>query len=860
MLKKKESIVKDSGQVAAAAKKVAKKEAQKPNGKKSKSVYSWTYQLALLVIIAFAAAYAAVDVLSLSQNEKAFNEALNQDRLASVSKTVDDYVRIKKQAVRSLAVNEAVFSPTASQLKHIWPDLSSFLFISNKNIQTARQSHPELTFANVDLLRRAANQGQALAEFFFNDDSWYMQVAAPATNVKTKDSSENVAIAIFNLSAIESLLKASEAAKFGSIKILSGPNRAVFSLGNDSSSESIKSNVDIAGVSISYVPSGSKIFVIDRVMVLAPLLSLGLLLAIIQILLSRKHMRDVRKDILQIGPMVSKLISGSKKKGEFVYGEFSAMSQSVAEQISLLVDKVKKLEKASLNVHKEEEKNTLPNEDSVLGDDDPLFDGDELDLDGLDDPVSDESNEMLSEVEGLEIDVPQSIFRAYDIRGIVDQTLNEGLVELIGKAVASEAILQGQKAICVGYDARHSSFPYSEALIRGILSTGIDVVNVGQVPTPVLYFSTHHLNTGSGVMITGSHNPANYNGFKILLDGKTLCGDDIQKIYNRILLQDFEAGEGVCTEKDVSEEYMDTILNDIAVAAPLKVVLDAGNGVAGRIAPQLIEELGCEVIPLHCEVDGNFPNHHPDPSNPENLKDLIASVQEQDADIGLAFDGDADRIGVVTNTGKIIWPDRLLMLFAKDVVSRNPGADILFDVKCSRRLNGLISSYGGRPVMWKSGHSFIKAKMSETGALLAGEMSGHIFFKERWFGFDDGLYCAARLLEVLGIEDRSSDEVFADFPEDVNTPEINITVSDESKFTIVESLCALKDQFEGGNTSTIDGLRVEYPNGWGLCRASNTTPSLMFRFEADDEAALEEIKSIFKSKLQIVDPSLVCDF
>ena len=345
-----------------------------------------------------------------------------------------------------------------------------------------------------------------------------------------------------------------------------------------------------------------------------------------------------------------------------------------------------------------------------------------------------------------------------------------------------------------------------------------------------------------------------------MIAGNTLSGEAIQKLYQRILVQDFSIGQGERSDQSIDREYLDVILNDIAVAAPLKVVLDAGNGVAGGLAPDLIEELGCEVIPLHCDIDGNFPNHHPDPGQPENLQDLIAAVKEHDADIGLAFDGDGDRIGVVTNTGKIIWPDRLLMLFAKDVVSRNPGADIIYDVKCTRRLNGLISSYGGRPVMWKSGHSFMKAKMQETGALLAGEMSGHVFFKERWFGFDDGLYSAARLLEILGVEDKTSDEVFAEFPEDISTPEINVAVDDESKFSIVEQLCDLKEKFVGGNISTIDGLRVDYPNGWGLCRASNTMPALVLRFEADSEAALAEIKAKFVMQLKDIEPSLDLNF
>ncbi|MCK0105892.1 phosphomannomutase/phosphoglucomutase [Marinobacter sp. S0848L] len=458
-----------------------------------------------------------------------------------------------------------------------------------------------------------------------------------------------------------------------------------------------------------------------------------------------------------------------------------------------------------------------------------------------------------------DIQVEAEIFRAYDIRGIVGETLSAGIVEIIGQAIGSEATERGVASLCIGYDGRHSSPELADALAKGVMSAGCNVIRVGAVPTPVLYFATHHLNTGSGVMVTGSHNPANYNGLKIMLGGETLSGDAIQKLYQRIQTGDFTSGQGEQAEEDVRRAYLDRIVGDIAVAAPLKVVVDAGNGIAGELAPILVEELGCEVVPLFCDIDGDFPNHHPDPGQPDNLQHLIAKVQEVGADIGIAFDGDGDRLGVVTNKGKIIWPDRLMMLFARDVVSRNPGADVLYDVKCSRRLAGVISEAGGRPVMWKTGHSLMKAKMKETGALLAGELSGHVFFGERWYGFDDGLYSAARLLEILGIEDRHSDEVFEDFPEDISTPELNVEVTESDKFAIIERLGEQGD-FGDGNVSTIDGIRVDYPDGWGLCRASNTTPVLVLRFEAETEEALERIKTVFREQLQKVAPDLGANF
>ncbi|MCH8497962.1 MAG: phosphomannomutase/phosphoglucomutase [Marinobacter sp.] len=465
----------------------------------------------------------------------------------------------------------------------------------------------------------------------------------------------------------------------------------------------------------------------------------------------------------------------------------------------------------------------------------------------------------VGELEAPTAEVSPSLFRAYDIRGIVDDTLSPEVVEVIGRAIGSEALARGCHDICVAYDGRESSPGYADALARGLLSTGCNVIELGAVPTPVLYFATHALETGAGVMITGSHNPPEYNGLKVVLAGETLHDEGIHKLHQRIQNLDFASGQGERRSEDLRRAYLDRIVGDIAVAAPLKVVLDAGNGIASELAPILVEELGCDVIPLHCEVDGSFPNHHPDPSDPANLEDLIARVKAENADIGLALDGDGDRLGVVTNTGKIIWPDRLLMLFAKDVISRNPGADVIYDVKCSRRLATVISQAGGRPVMWKSGHSVMKAKMRETGALLAGEMSGHVFFKERWYGFDDGLYTAARLLEILGVEDRHSDEVFADLPEDFSTPELHVNTTDESKFALVEKLVQT-GQFGDGIVSTIDGVRVDYPDGWGLCRASNTTPVLVLRFEGETEEALERIRGMFRDQLAGIAPELVIEF
>ena len=454
---------------------------------------------------------------------------------------------------------------------------------------------------------------------------------------------------------------------------------------------------------------------------------------------------------------------------------------------------------------------------------------------------------------------PDSIFRAYDIRGVVPKTLTAETAYWIGRAIGAQTLAQGEPNISVGRDGRLSGPELSEQLIQGLADSGCHVSDVGLVPTPALYYAANVLAGKSGVMLTGSHNPSDYNGFKIVIAGDTLANEQIQALHERLKSNDLSRGQGSVTPVEILERYSREIVQDIRLARRLKVVVDCGNGAAGVIAPQLIEALNCEVIPLFCDVDGHFPNHHPDPGKPENLVDLIAKVKETNADLGLAFDGDGDRVGVVTNTGEIVYPDRLLMLFAKDVLARNPDAEIIFDVKCTRRLTPLIKAYGGRPLMWKTGHSLIKKKMKQTGALLAGEMSGHIFFKERWFGFDDGIYSAARLLEILSKEQSCAQTLFETFPNDISTPEINIHVTEESKFSIIDALHDAQ-WGAGADLTTIDGVRVDYAKGWGLVRASNTTPVLVLRFEADTEAELQRIKDVFHAQLKRVAPDLQLPF
>lgn len=455
----------------------------------------------------------------------------------------------------------------------------------------------------------------------------------------------------------------------------------------------------------------------------------------------------------------------------------------------------------------------------------------------------------------------RSIFRAYDIRGVVGKTLDADTARLIGQAIGTVMQQQDARSIVVGRDGRLSSPQMAAALIEGLRKAGREVIDIGEAPTPVVYFGAYHLRAGSCVSVTGSHNPPDYNGFKIVIEGETLAGDAIQKLYERIAENRLHTADtpGLVSKRDISDDYVQRIAGDIQIERKLRVVVDCGSGIAGAIAPRLLEAIGADVEPLFCEVDGTFPHHHPDPSDPHNLQDLINVVKRVDADLGLAFDGDGDRLGVVTKSGEMIYPDRLLMLFAADVLERNPGACIIYDVKCTGHLSMHILRHGGSPLMWKTGHSLIKAKMRETEAELAGEMSGHFFFRERWYGFDDGLYAAARLLEILSSRGETPQEVFDTLPKGVSTPELKIEVEEGEQYAFIERFLA-QAKFEGARIATIDGLRADWPDGWGLVRASNTTPVLVLRFDAKDSEALERIKEAFRQQLLAVEPSLKLPF
>jgi phosphomannomutase/phosphoglucomutase len=471
---------------------------------------------------------------------------------------------------------------------------------------------------------------------------------------------------------------------------------------------------------------------------------------------------------------------------------------------------------------------------------------------------------LSAQPEGALPAVSPAIFKAYDIRGVVDETLTEETVRRIGQALGQMIRRKGLHRCVVGRDGRLSGPRLQAALSEGLCSVGVDVIDIGSVPTPVVYFATHLLGTGTGVAITGSHNPPQYNGLKMMVAGATLAGEEIQALYQAIIAgggqpESHIGGRGTVSAQTVVPAYLDRILSDIRLARPLRIGVDCGNGVAGSIAPDFFTALGCEVFPLFCDVDGTFPNHHPDPADPHNLEDLIRAVKDHNLDLGLAFDGDGDRLGVVTRTGEIIWPDRQLMLYAADVLAARPGAEIIYDVKCTRHLARWIRDHGGRPLMWRTGHSLIKAKLKETGAPLAGEMSGHIFFNDRWYGFDDGLYTAARLLEILAKVKDPTATLHA-LPNATSTPELQIKTQEGENYALV-ALLKEKAEFPSARERIlIDGIRVEYDDGFGLARPSNTTPVVVLRFEADNPTALARIQAEFRAVLIRLAPGLALPF
>ncbi len=684
---------------------------------------------------------------------------------------------------------------------------------------------PPIRFSELEMIRRTEERENVFPELARIEGNWLMTVTKPVP-ADTEQKAYGVLVATMDISGvIESMGRSAE--NYGKATLVQSfdgiQSQTVAEVGSSAIAEQQGADVPESHWRVLFDPSQR---LAEQAYVDATLIYIGMgvgsaLLLLLGIgggkLLGRKL--DVRAGF--VGP-------------EGVAGKTGAVDQAASRPVDILDIEIAEEDEALLGLDEVETATAQPQPPAPI----------EEDL----------------EARARQENVPDFIFRAYDIRGIAKKEITNELAKKIGQAVGSEAIDNNEETLIVARDARTHSPELMEWLVRGILSTGCNVLNIGTVPTPLLYFATETLEESqSGVMVTASHNAAEYNGFKIVIKGKCRSEQDIKAIRSRILRNDVYHGEGLEKKIDIVPAYIDTIFSDVALAGDVSIVVDAANGIAGTVAPKLFEELGCQVTPLFCDLDGSFPNHEPDPSVATNLSALIAKVREVEANLGVAFDGDGDRLVVVTPKGKIIWPDRLLMLFAKDIVSRNPGADVVFDVKSTRHLNQCITNYGGRPIMWKTGHSPMKEKMMETGALVGAEYSGHIFIKDRWYGFDDGLYAAARLVEIISLQGEDLDTIFEEFPESPASPEIRVNVKEEEKFGIIEKLIATGD-FGDAKITTLDGLRADYKNGWGLIRASNTSANLTMRFEADDEATLHQLKSRFVRELRKVDMKIVVNW
>lgn len=824
---------------------------------------------------------------------KTYSEYLSQqlfvlestlDLLASQREVIENTAAKETKALTSIAHNAKQSIPFVANI-HIYP---------KGKAKKDPSSTPPVSFAQLDMVRRAEKGKQPTPEMHTQNKVRYLNYAIA---IKDNDTIVGSLLVNFRIQDILSAVPPLDmnagyieiAQQFGNTEpqVIHKSGNSKFKKGQGVTVPS--SNQHWVAI---YYPSdkvnATESLIPTIIMIISVCTLVALVLTLLSMFIMNKSLAD---NATRLTTAFNALISHEKHNAVFTLSIFTSLHQTVER---LFTDYDSHMRHSALR-HKDTQDqrratqpvaDVLPQEDALDIDlseddtglmtgsddtsvqDDPLAvldeDSDMLDLDEVDLAeeldFADESIENAAE--GMDISgesVPSEIFRAYDIRGIVDQNLSSQTANIIGMAIGSEAQSQGQNSIIVARDGRLSSPELTKALTQGLLTSGINVIDIGLVPTPVLYFATHTLGTQSGVMVTGSHNPSNYNGFKIVINNQALANEQITALKSRIDNGQLSQGQGAYEQMDMSTDYLDRITNDVVLAKPVKVVIDCGNGATGDLAPSLLDTLGCTVLTLNREIDGNFPNHHPDPSNPANLQQLIDTVQKEGAELGIAFDGDGDRIGIVTPDGKIIWPDRLLMLYAKDLLSRNPGADILYDVKCTRDIAELVSNMGGRAIMCETGHSLVKAKMRETGAVVGGEFSGHIFFNDRWYGFDDALYSAARLLEILSMEPIDAIEVFAEFPEKSHTPEIQIPVSESEKFDIVRRMQE-SASFPNGNVVTLDGLRVDFSDSWGLLRASNTTPNLVARFEADTDESLANIQALFKEQLLQIQPGIALPF
>lgn len=822
------------------------------------------------------------NVHRLQQQQEIVAEANAQQSASSLSKQVISYQSLMAGIVTDPSITQLILSgdrqainQRQAQLKGLFPSALAVRLLTAGNRLVNRTVTPHLSFACLDMLRSSENLMAAPpAEVHaYGTEHQHIDIIQPIISATDSKVVGHLQV-VLDVKLINEWLKQAVNDNYIELTQQAGDNKPLVlgSAGDSQHKSATPVHLKIDGTFWSinaWVPARVSLNIFSTTFLMS--LGIGIVLAALVVLILRRSVsKAINSDLESFMQLAIQVIRGNK-------------SHEYQVKMSEFKSAVVRLHNMDMSNTMERERDHDPSSISVGGDGvDPMYlDKNSIsmqeinnDLDDLDDIGDDETGvepEKKPEASiapggpppgsppGNARILPAEIFKAYDIRGIVGKSLTVENIEAIGQAIGSEAISRGLKVVAFGRDGRLSGPELGKALIKGIISTGVDVIDVGMVPTPMLYYAAAEKAAGSGLMLTGSHNPPDYNGIKMVLGGETLSGDTIQALRQRIESNDFVSGQGNYSKQDVKEEYIQRITSDIKLKRKLKVVVDCGNGVAGAIAPTLFKQLGCDVIEMFCDVDGNFPNHHPDPSQPENLKDIIQAVQQNKADLGLAFDGDGDRIGVVSGDGSIIWPDRLMMLFAEDILKRNPGAQIIFDIKCSSNLMKYIWEKGGEPLMWKTGHSLIKAKMKQTGALLAGEMSGHIFFKERWYGFDDALYSAARLLEILSNDMRQARVVFSHLPDAINTPELKIHMPEGEHHKFMERLLA-EAEFGEANVSMIDGIRADYADGWGLVRASNTTPCLVLRFEGQSEEGIKKVQSRFRKALLNLKPDLQLPF
>ncbi len=806
----------------------------------------------LLVVVIIGTVVAGISFILQQNNISAAEQSLAENSVnmlsQAISSKIDGYQKLVNHLSRESRIvalmeakDSAALEQAAAEVTANSPHIMKVRYLLKDHSDTDNDPVVPLSFSSLDIANRAARSGDVtVAEVHApNSPATHIALAGPVQNASGK-----------TLGAVHVAFNPREL--IDQITQLKSPGVAVglFQKGTESSIELARSNgfasAEAKPVRIEdsiwelHYQSLSGASVIGKMLVAIVVLSGTLIVSGLLLFRQMQLRKALAYDQGLMLEIVENKLAGKQKN---LFTNFSlAENKDTIKQLSQINVT------AVVSKHKAAKPKVSEDGENSSG---PAFPSKVSQSEGQSANVEDISGANISE----------EIFRKYDIRGVVGDTLSLEHAYVIGKAIGSLAADRGETDMLVARDGRVSSKDLSSTMIRGICESGVNVVDLGLMPTPVMYFGTNFLSARSGVMVTGSHNPPDYNGFKIVIGGNTLSSEDILALHGRIVTGRFSTGEGSRDQQDISVDYINRISEDVQLIKPMKVVLDCGHGAASVVARPLFEALGCEVISQYCEVDGNFPAHHPDPGQEENMVELAKAVVDENADLGIAFDGDGDRLGVVDSSGNIIKPDRVLMVLAGDVLLRNPGADVIYDVKSTKMLASHILSSGGRPIMWKSGHSLMKAKMKETGALLGGEFSGHIFFSERWYGFDDALYSAARLLEVVSGDGRSSAEMFAEIPDTINTSELQVSVAEGMQHTIMEKLAGATDKaFPNAKITDIDGIRAEYTGAWGLIRASNTTPHLVLRFEADNQEAMDKVQEVFRTVIKAVLPTAEIPF